>query len=342
MPRRAKASFIEPMLLLRQDALPDDATRWLYQLKLDGYRAIAFKSGGVLHLRSRNNKDFSRTYPAVFQALGKLPNETVIDGEIVAVDDDGRPSFSRLQNAGATTGPILYYVFDLMMLAGQSVMTESLETRRDLLERKVLQTLVEPVRYVDGLDADLPVLIQSVREQRLEGLVAKRRNSLYEPGRRSGAWQKMRINQGQEFVIGGYTVGSRTFDALIFGYDEGGRLIYAARTRNGFTPAVRQKLFEKLRPLEIAACPFANLPEAKSGRWGQGLTAAKMKECRWVKPVLVGQFEFLEWTGEHHLRHEVHRFEERQAGQGRQARMRSATSSNSQAISTAGLAAEAR
>ena len=303
MARRAKASFIEPMLLLRQDALPDDATRWLYQLKLDGYRAIAFKTGGALHLRSRNNKDFSRTYPAVFQALTKLPNETVIDGEIVAVDDDGRPSFNLLQNAGPASGSILYYVFDVMVLAGRHVMDQSLQTRLELLERKVLPRLVEPVRYVEALEVDLSVLIQSVKEQRLEGVVAKRRDSRYEPGLRSGAWQKMRINQGQTFVIGGYTVGSSTFDALIFGYYEGHRLVYAARTRNGFTPALRQKLFEKLRPLETPECPFTNLPEAKSGRWGQGLTAAKMKECRWVKPVLVGQFEFLEWTGEHHLRH---------------------------------------
>jgi ATP-dependent DNA ligase len=114
---------------------------------------------------------------------------------------------------------------------------------------------------------------------------------------------KMRINQGQEFVIGGYTVGTKTFDALIFGYYEGDRLIYAARTRNGFTPAVREQLSKKFRLLGIAECPFANLPEAKSGRWGQGLTKAKMADCRWLKPVLVGQFEFLEWTGDNHLRH---------------------------------------
>jgi bifunctional non-homologous end joining protein LigD len=303
MSDRVKASFIEPMLLLRQDTLPDDPARWLYQLKLDGYRAIAFKAGGVLRLRSRNDKDFSRTYPAVFKALARLPNDTVIDGEIVAVDGDGRPSFQLLQNAAAGTVPILYYVFDVMILSGRNVMAEPLETRRDLLERRVLPTLVEPVRYVDALDAELPVLIQSVRAQRFEGLVAKRRGSRYEPGLRSGAWQKMRVNQGQEFVIGGYTIGSQTLDALIFGYYEGGRLIYAARTRNGFTPAVRQKLFEKLRQLEVAECPFANLPEARGGRWGEGLTAAKMLKCRWVQPVLVGQFEFVEWTGEHHLRH---------------------------------------
>jgi len=133
-------------------------------------------------------------------------------------------------------------------------------------------------------------------------LVAKRRDSRYEPGLRSGAWQKMRINAGQEFVIGGYTVGS-PFDALVFGYYEDDELVYAARTRNGFTPVVRQALFKKLKPLEIPECPFANLPEKKSGRWGAGLTAAKMVDCRWVKPVLVAQIEFVEWTGEGHLRH---------------------------------------
>jgi bifunctional non-homologous end joining protein LigD len=113
----------------------------------------------------------------------------------------------------------------------------------------------------------------------------------------------MRVNQGQEFVIGGYTIGTGTFDALIFGYFEGNDLIYVARTRNGFTPALRRELFAKLRKLQTVTCPFANLPEQRSGRWGQGLTAAKMAECRWVKPVLVGQFEFVEWTPDNHLRH---------------------------------------
>jgi ATP-dependent DNA ligase len=133
--------------------------------------------------------------------------------------------------------------------------------------------------------------------------VAKRLDSRYEPGQRSGAWQKMRVSQGQEFVIGGYTPGPTNFDALIFGYHEGGRLLYAARTRNGFTPASRAALYRRFRPLEIPECPFANLPEAHGGRWGQGLTAEKMKECRWLRPVLVGQFEFVAWTPDNHLRH---------------------------------------
>jgi bifunctional non-homologous end joining protein LigD len=146
-------------------------------------------------------------------------------------------------------------------------------------------------------------LIQSVKAQGLEGLVAKRRDSKYEPGQRSGAWQKMRVNRGQELVIAGYTPSPKNFDALVIGYYDRAKLIYAARTRNGFTPASRAALFKRIKPLEIKECPFANLPEKKAGRWGAGLTATKMVECRWLKPVLVGYFEFVEWTEDVHLRH---------------------------------------
>ena len=142
-----------------------------------------------------------------------------------------------------------------------------------------------------------------MKAQELEGLVAKRLDSRYEAGLRSGAWMKMRVNRGQEFVIGGYTRGTKTFDALVFGYYKGKDLFYAARTRNGFTPATRLAVFKKFAGLEIPNCPFVNLPEPRGGRWGQGLTAAKMKECVWLKPKLVAQIEFLEWTGENHLRH---------------------------------------
>jgi bifunctional non-homologous end joining protein LigD len=135
--------------------------------------------------------------------------------------------------------------------------------------------LSEPVRCAGPLDASLPVLVESVKAQGLEGLVAKRLDSRYEAGLRSGAWQKMRVNRGQELVIGGYTIGTSTFDALIFGYYEGERLMYAARTRNGFSPAMRGQLFKRFRELEINECPFVNLPEARSGRWGAGLTVAR-------------------------------------------------------------------
>jgi bifunctional non-homologous end joining protein LigD len=123
----------------------------------------------------------------------------------------------------------------------------------------------------------------------LEDLVAKRRDGKYEPGLRSGSWQKMRVNRGREFVIAGYTPSAKNFDALVIGYYDGPKLIYAARTRNGLTPSSRAELFKKFKPLKISECPFANLPEKKVGRWGAGLTATKMAECPWLKqgsPVL--------------------------------------------------------
>jgi DNA ligase D-like protein (predicted ligase) len=303
MPARVRATFIEPMLLLRTERLPDDASRWSYQLKLDGYRAVAFNTDGQSHLQSRNGNDFGARYAPVLKALRTLPADTVIDGEIVALDADGRPSFNLLQNYASTTVALAYFVFDVMVLRGRSVMGEPLSVRRALLESKVLPTLSEPVRYLGPLDVPLLVLVQSAKTQGFEGLVAKRIDSPYEPGLRSGAWQKMRVNRGQEFVIGGYTIGGNPFDALIFGYYDGERLLYAARTRSGFTPATRAQLFKRFQALETPVCPFVNLPEKKSGRWGAGLTARKMAQCRWLKPLLVGQFEFLEWTADGHLRH---------------------------------------
>jgi bifunctional non-homologous end joining protein LigD len=194
--KKTNARFFEPMLLLATNSLPE-GEGWEYELKLDGYRAIAFKSNGRVQLRSRNNKDFALRYRAIASALQKLPDETVIDGEVVAFDDAGRPSFNTLQNFGSSTIPIFYYVFDLLILRGRDLRFEALERRRELLKTKVLSKLHEPIRYSPSLDANLPELIRSVREQGLEGLVAKRRSSVYEAGQRSGAWLKMRVNRGQ-------------------------------------------------------------------------------------------------------------------------------------------------
>jgi ATP-dependent DNA ligase len=252
---KAKAAFIEPMLLLRTGALPE-AAEWLYELKLDGYRALAIKSTGRVQLRSRNDNDFSVRYPAIVRALASLPSETVIDGEAVGLDESGRPSFNILQNYGSSKGPILYYVFDLLVLAGRDVMGMPLSARRELLDRHILSKLGEPIRESPELRADLKDLVASIRAQGFEGLVAKRRDSRYEPGERSGAWQKMLVKGGQELVIAGYTPSPKSFDALIIGYYEGAKLMYAARTRNGFTPASRAELFKKLKPLEIQRMPF--------------------------------------------------------------------------------------
>jgi bifunctional non-homologous end joining protein LigD len=162
--------------------------------------------------------------------------------------------------------------------------------------------LGEPIRESPELDASLPELIRSVKAHGLEGLVAKRHDSRYESGLRSGTWQKMRINRGQAFVIAGYRLSPKNFDAIVFGCYDSGKLIYAGRTRNGFTPSMRDQLFKRFSGLAAEKCPFANLPEARRGRRGEGLTAEKMKACHWLKPMLVGQFEFVEWTPDGHLR----------------------------------------
>ena len=203
------------MLLLRRERLPEGSD-WRYELKHDGYRAIAFKSGGKLYLRSRNNKDFANRYPGILHGLADLPDETVIDGEVVAFDESGRPSFNVLQNSASHRLDLVYFVYDVMILEGNDVMYRPFDERRALLEDKVLRRLTEPVRYSQRLEASLADLIASVKAAKLEGLVAKNAQSRYEPGVRSGAWQKMRINVGQEFVIGGYTVGGNAQRALEF------------------------------------------------------------------------------------------------------------------------------
>jgi DNA ligase D-like protein (predicted ligase) len=298
--RHGKAHFIEPMLLQRTEKLSEGGV-WSYELKLDSFRAVAFKTAGRVQLRSRNDKDFNARYPSIVQALAAMPNETVIDGEIVALDEAGRPSFSALQNGASVL--LIYYVFDVMILAGKDVTTEPLNVRRELLQTEVLAHFGEPIRKSPELEASLRDFINSVKTHGLEGLVAKRRDSRYEPGQRSGTWQKMRVNKGQPFVVGGYTPSARNFDALVFGYFDGGLLMYAGRTRSGFTPASRDQVFRRFKGLETETCPFANLPEGKGGRWGEGLTAEKMQECRRLKPALVGEFEFVDWTADGHLRH---------------------------------------
>ena len=201
---KSKAGFIELMLLLRTDRLPESPNQ-SYELKLDGYRALAIKTGGRVKLRSRNDNDFNGRYPAIVNALSAMPDETVIDGEVVALDESGRPSFNLLQNYGSAGAPLIYYVFDVLVLNGRNVMPEPLVRRREILRDEVLSLLGEPIRESPVLNASLRDLITAVRAQGLEGLVAKHLDSGYEPGKRSGAWQKMRLNQGQEFVIGGYT-----------------------------------------------------------------------------------------------------------------------------------------
>jgi ATP-dependent DNA ligase len=159
------------------------------------------------------------------------------------------------------------------------------------------------IRIAQYFETSAATILQSAREQGLEGIVAKRRDSRYEAGKRSGSWAKFRLNAGQELVIGGYVPGPHGLDSFIVGYYNASELIYVARVRNGFVPATRRQVFAKLQPLVTPNCPFANLPESHKGRWGTGLTADDMKKCVWVRPELVARIEYLEWTESDHLRH---------------------------------------
>jgi DNA ligase D-like protein (predicted ligase) len=296
------ARFVEPMLCLAVPHLPN-GPQWEYELKLDGYRAMGLKARGPTLLLSRNGKDFTNRFQAVALALESLPDETVIDGEVVALDETGRPSFNLLQNYATSEYILVFYAFDVPILAGKNLMREPLRVRRELLSSKVMPLLTEPIRFSETLRASPGDLIHAIREQGLEGIVAKRLDSSYESGQRSGAWVKVRVNKAQELVIGGYIPAGQTFDAILVGFFEGEDLFYAGKVRNGFVPATRQRLFERFRGLERATCPFGNLPETRRGRWGEGLTAEDMIMCRWLEPSLVAAIEFVEWTPENHLRH---------------------------------------
>ena len=293
------ATFIEPMECLAVPKLPE-AANWVWEVKIDGYRAIAVKSDRV-NLYSRTEKSFNSKFPYIADAVADMPPGTVIDGEIAAIDDQGRPNFNLLQNFRAGASRIHFHVFDLLCLRNRDTTKLPLIERRELL--KTLAFKDKRIKIVDYVEAQPTELLVAVREQQLEGIVGKRKDSRYEAGKRSGAWIKFRVNCGQELVIGGYVPNTDGFDSIIVGYYRGKDLIYVARVRNGFVPASRRHLFENLRPLVISECPFINLPERHRSRWGEGLTADDMKKCIWLQPELVAQIDFLEWTESDHLRH---------------------------------------
>jgi ATP-dependent DNA ligase len=166
-----------------------------------------------------------------------------------------------------------------------------------------LKFLSPKIQLLDYLETSAGNMVAAAKQQGLEGVIAKRKDSLYQPGRRTGAWLKHRISQGQEFVIGGYFPGPLGFDSIILGYYNGEDLMYVARTRNGFVPASRRQVFSKLKHLMIPTCPFVNLPDTRKSRFGEELNVEKMKKAVWLKPEMVAQIEFLEWTEGDRLRH---------------------------------------
>jgi len=300
--------FIEPMKALLVDAPP--AGDWIYEIKFDGFRAMAFRDRRGVRLLSRNNKDFAKKFPDVVAAVAALPvDDAVIDGEIVALDDKGRSSFQLLQayEMGEERPPLFFYAFDLLQLNGRDLRELSLTERKAELQR-LLQEEDGMVRFSVSLGSDAEALLQQARELGLEGLIGKRPDSTYEAGARSGAWVKLKLHQEQEFVIGGYTPpgGSRThFGALLVGYYQGAKLMFAGKVGTGFDRKRLAALHAQFAKIARTSCPFANLPEKRSGRYGQGVTAAEMRRCHWLEPKLVAQIRFAEWTRDDRLRQPV-------------------------------------
>jgi bifunctional non-homologous end joining protein LigD len=275
---------------------------WSYEVKLDGYRALIIKDGARVQLRSRTGKDLTGAYQLVATAASGLrASQAVLDGEIVAVDTSGRPSFQALQHRTAHRDhAIVFYAFDLLHKDGADLTELPLVTRRDRLAHVIGDSGILLSIELPGTPQEV---IDAVSSLGLEGVIAKRRSSRYTPGERHSSWVKLKLDRQQEFVIGGFRPGPYGVDALLVGYYDEGGLRFAAKVRAGFTPHLRREVFAQLQPHHTRRCPFIDLPHTKASRWGAGVTVEQMAEMQWVRPAAVVQVRFVEWTGEGHLRH---------------------------------------
>jgi bifunctional non-homologous end joining protein LigD len=286
-------------MLARPGELPKPERGWSYEVKWDGVRAIAYVQPGRLRLESRNLNEITNAYPEVRGLIANLGmHEAVLDGEIVAFDDDGRPSFERLQSRMHVTAPnavrrlaastpVVYAIFDLIYLDGHSLTELPYRERRAQLEQLGLGG---PAWRVPGAHADAGKrLLEATGAQGLEGIVAKRLDSHYEAGRRTGAWLKIKHTRRQELVIGGWIPGegrrAERIGALLMGYHEDGRFVYAGRVGTGFTELTLNDLRKRLAPLRRETSPFHSSPKLP-------------RESVFVEPALVAEVEFREWTAE--------------------------------------------
>ena len=286
------------MLASAAAALPT-GPGWSYEVKWDGYRTLALKDGTRVKLLSRNLKDATLQYPTVAREVARLRAKSVLlDGELVAVDAHGHPSFQALHHQTAHT--VVYYTFDVLHLDGRDLTTTPLDERRERLARVMDGSRLLRSEPLPGTAAQIE---QAVRQLHLEGIVAKRRTSIYEPGKRSRSWVKVKFNRRQEFVVGGFKPNAASFESLLVGYYEQRKLMFASKVRAGLTPHNRTQLFSALTRTTQPICPFANLPNSGTGHWGEGITAEDMKTLCWVKPKIVVEVSFVEWTRDGLLRH---------------------------------------
>ena len=277
---------------------PPTGDSWLHELKYDGYRIGCRIDRGSVLLLSRNGKDWTARFPSVVEAARRLPvRQALLDGEVTIVMPDGRTSFQALQNAygsGLREGEIVYFVFDLLHLDGTDVSRQKLEERKARL-RRLLGGADTIMRYADHVVGHGTQVFDAACRQGAEGIVSKRRDLAYQPGR-GPSWLKTKCVDRQEFVIGGFTdpEGSRAgIGALLIGvHDSHGQLVFAGKVGTGFTQASARELRRRLEAIEQREPPFAVRPAGRVGR-----------DVHWVKPSLVGEVAFTEWTGDGKIRH---------------------------------------
>jgi bifunctional non-homologous end joining protein LigD len=288
----------EPMLATLAEKLPR-GPGWLYEVKWDGYRAICALREGEATLTSRTGNDLTGRFATIARAVPRAvrTSDCVLDGEVCALDQHGRPSFSLMQQGAGT---LVYEVFDLLELEGEPLVDDAFVRRRERLAG-LLDRRNAGVRLSETF-ADGEALLGAAREHGLEGVVAKREGSRYHEGRRTGDWVKVKARERQEFLIAGYTRGegrrARSFGALVLGVRTGGELVWAGNCGTGFGEEEIDRLLERLRPLERATSPFAVQPTMPRVRRG---------DVVWVEPVLVCEVEFVEWTRDGRLRAPVYK-----------------------------------
>jgi bifunctional non-homologous end joining protein LigD len=283
-----------PMLASLAKSIPH-GDGWTYEVKFDGFRALAYLRSSECRLLSRNENDLTGRFPDVAKALVKAvksPN-AVVDGEITRIDPSGRTSFSELQQG---SGPLVFYAFDLLELDGEPLVDLPLAERKSRL-RKLLDKRVTNVAFSEDFD-DGDALFEVAQAQGLEGVIAKRADSTYKQGKRTRDWLKVKTENNEEFVVTGYTRGggrrADTFGALVLAVNEGDELRYVGNVGTGFDDAEIDKLLGLLRPLHRDTSPFAVEPSMPRVRKG---------DVQWVEPQLVAQVRFGEWTHDDHLRH---------------------------------------
>ena len=303
----AKPRFVEPMKAKLVEK-PPATGGWIYELKFDGIRLIATKDREKVSLLSRNQNDLSARFPEIVDAIKNLPaDKCVIDGEVVALDEEGRSSFQLLQarEMEGRKSPVYFYAFDLLQLEGKSLVSLPLEARKNVLEKLCALAGHHRIRYSGAIGGDAKQLLKEVQRRGLEGIIGKLRNSVYEPGRRSGTWVKLKCVNEQEFVIGGYTPpqGARKhFGAVLVGYYKDRDFVFAGKAGTGFTTKSLTALHKKFRAEKRAECPFVDLPSKQNGQWVLGITPSMMKKIYWINPKFVAEIKFAEWTRDGKLR----------------------------------------